>query len=136
MGKLANIARNISGSGGVYIGVKEIITDYPDGVTITGAFLLTYKGEQKGCFTFAEAPDKFFYAEAGDLKKIFYAWLRGCDGSIDALNDELNNEHVKLKIHRKNIGGGKTYTKAIVIESEEDIEVRNEVRQITRELPF
>lgn len=40
MGKLSNIARNISGFGGVYVKVDTLIAEYPEGVTITGAFTI------------------------------------------------------------------------------------------------
>ena len=121
MGKLSNIARNISGFGGVYINLNDLIAEHPDGVTITGAFTIGKKDKKtdevkiSGCFIYAEAPDKFFYAEAGDLKKIFDGWLNDCNGNIDELNEQLGYENVKLKIFKKPIGGGKTYTKALVV---------------------
>lgn len=144
MGKLSNIAKNISGFGGVAIKVNDLIAEYPDGVTINGAFLVHISKTNKDvpCFIFAEAPDKFFYAEAGDLKKIFEGWLNVCDGSIDELNESLSAENVKLKIFKKNIGGGKTYTKACVVATierphEEISEVDPETGEIlTEDAPF
>lgn len=115
MGKLANIAKNISGFGGVAIKINDLIAEYPDGVTVNGAFLMHINKTNSDVpgFIFAEAPDKFFYAEAGDLKKLFDAWLSACNNNIEELNEQLGYEQVILKIFKKNIGGGKTYTKAV-----------------------
>lgn len=152
MGKLSDIARNISGFGGVYIKVDEVIANYPDGVTVTGAFIIAKKDKKtdkvkiSGCFIYAEAPDKYFYAEAGDLKKIFDGWLQECNGNIDQLNEKLNYENIKLKIFKKPIGDGKTYVKAIVvgvvekphIETDDDIPERvdPETGEVFEDAPF
>lgn len=137
MGKLSNIARNISGLGGTYISLNDLIAEYPEGVTVNGAFITD--NQQKACLICTEAPDKYFYAEAGDLKKIFAGWLNACNGSIDELNETLNGENVKLKIFKKNIGGGKTYTKACVVTETEFVaaEIDTETGEIlTETAPF
>ena len=101
MGQLANIARNVSGVGGVKIALNDLIAKYPEYVTITGAFTFEFKDKitQKvkvcKCFNYAEDPDKYFYAESGDLPKIFDGWLQFCNGNIrqsNTIGTHIGNE--------------------------------------------
>ena len=115
MGKLASVARTVLGNGGEYIAVNDLIADYPDGVTVVGAFVIDTKEGSKRCLTFAEDPYKYFYAESGDLVRLYESWLTSCNGDINELNDALCAENIKIKIQKKKTKSNKTYTKAWVV---------------------
>lgn len=116
MGRLANIARNVVGAGGENMSLDKIIAKYPEGVTVNGAFQYVNKqGVVKTCFTFEEEPNHHAYAESGNLAIIFGAWLKEF-GSVEALNENLQVEQVKvkiLKVPKKSSSG--TYVKAWVV---------------------
>lgn len=115
MGRLANIANNVLGAGGEYLPLNDLIADYPEGVTVNGAFIIKTDKGDKPCFTFAENANKHFYAVAGDLAHLFEAWLSNCNEDINELNEDLHAENIKIKIQKKRTKSGNTYTKAWVV---------------------
>ena len=126
MGKLSNIARNTLGAGGEYISLNDIISTYPAGVTINGAFIRKYEDRNIPCFTFAEDINKYFYAVSGDVARLFENWLAGCDNNVDELNENLRYENIKIRIEKKKTKSGKTYTKAWIIATVEKPRVEDE----------
>lgn len=126
MGKLSNIARNTLGAGGEYISLNDIISTYPAGVTINGAFIRKYDDRSIPCFTFAEDINKYFYAVSGDVARLFENWLAACDNSVDELNEDLQYENIKIRIEKKKTKSGKTYTKAWIIGAVEKPRVEDE----------
>lgn len=143
MGKLANVARTVLGNGGEYISVNDLIADYPDGVTVTGAFVINTKEGSKRCLTFAEDAYKYFYAESGDVARLYESWLATCNGDINELNDALLVENIKIKILKKKTKSNKTYTKAWVVDvfeknrsDEEDIIDSETGEVLTEKLMF
>lgn len=79
------------------ITVDDIISNYPDGVTITGFDMLNgEKGDYAVC-VYAEDPDKFFFAGA-ILTKIVTKWIKAFDGDIDNASHTLgDNGGVKMR---------------------------------------
>lgn len=132
MGKLANIARNVLGAGGEYISLNDIIEKYPEGVTINGVFIRSYEGRQIPCFTFIEDVNKYFYAVSGDIARLYENWFNNCDQSIDELAENLRYENVKIKIEKKRTKGGKTYTKAWILDVIEKPRVEEDEEPIER----
>lgn len=116
MGKLSEVALNILGAGGEYISLNDIIADYSSGITINGAFLRQTADKEFPCFTFAEDSNKYFYAVAGDIARLFDSWLSTCNDDINELNEALRLENIKIKIQKVKTKSGKTYTKAWVID--------------------
>ena len=122
MGKLANIARNILGTDGEYISLNQISEQYPEGVTINGAFIRCYTDRENGkvtetpCFTFAEDANKYFYAVSGDVARLYENWLNNCNKDINELAESLRYENIKTKIFKVKTKSGKTYTKALVVD--------------------
>ena len=127
MGKLSDTARNVLGAGGEYISLNDIIADYEDGVTINGVFIRTQNENEIPCFTFAEEPNKYFYAVSGDVARLFEAWFNFCNEDINELNEALHTENVKIKIQKRRTKSGKTYTKAWVVGVVEKQSIENEI---------
>lgn len=141
MGKLTKIANNILGAGGEYIPLNDLIADYPDGVTINGAFIRKTDKGDKPCFTFSENANKYFYAVSGDLANLFEGWLHNCNGDVSELNEELHVENIVLKIQKKRTKSGNTYTKAWVVgtvekQFVEDEQIDEETGEIINSTPF
>lgn len=134
MGKLLKVARNVLGAGGEYISINDLIAEYEDGVTVNGAFVIDTQTGAKPCFTFAENANKYFYAVAGDIARLYEGWLSDCHGDINELNEELRLENIKIKIQKKQTRGGKTYTKAWVVGSSEKENFEEKVDAETGEI--
>ena len=86
--------------GGEYMKVDDIIARYPDGICISG--LTTRDGKDKKdvpCFTFAEEPNKFFYASTKQLKELFDDFIDEA-GDIATANADLAKEYLKIKMWR------------------------------------
>lgn len=121
MGKLTDIAKNVVGVEGEYTSINDLMKLYPGGVTINGVHQRDGKLlKAVPCFTFAEDANKYFYAVAGDLAKIYASWLENSGGSIVELNKNLGTENVKVTMEKVRTNNGNTYLKVKVLGSVEN----------------
>lgn len=79
------------------IGMDDLISEYPTGVTVTGFDMLNgEKGEYAVC-VFSEDENKFFFA-GSILTKIVKKWIQAFDGDIDNASHTLaDNGGVKMR---------------------------------------
>ena len=75
------------------ISVREIISQYPNGITINGIDMVTSKDTYGNdatypVFTFKEDPTKFGFGGA-IFKSIVESWIAAFNGSIDDVNTNL-----------------------------------------------
>ena len=128
MGKLSSAAKEITSGIPVIAGLEKITTDlviagYPNGITVTGADLLdavdqnTGEAKKYGVVTFQEDVTK--YMPCGQqLTEIIEKWFEitnAPDGM--QLSAALRQEGgVKIKLEKSRTQGGRSFTKATVIE--------------------
>ncbi len=104
---------------GKYISIKDLIEEYPDGVTVNGIRPVNFKDKKgniapKPVMTFNEDPTLYFTAAAGDLGKLVGAWTAKA-GSIEAVDDYLAKNNVGLKIWYTRTSDNNIYTKVALL---------------------
>lgn len=101
------------------VNIEDIITDFPDGIKITGVGIITVDGEDIAVFNFEEAPDSFFFG-GKVLTDLAKDWLNDEDlgsGNLVTLNENLEKEGgCVLRLFRKRNKKGQSYTAYEVIE--------------------
>lgn len=122
MSKLSDIARNAVGNGGVTSGLEKIKIDelirlYPDGVSITGVDIISYEGSRFPSFAFAEDTTKCFTGGMA-LIQMADAWIDEYDGDMQAINDDLRAEPVRIRMEKTTTKNKRTYTRVTILPSE------------------
>lgn len=101
------------------VNIEDIITDYPEGIKITGVGIITVDGEDIAVFNFEEDPQSFFFG-GKVLTDLAKDWLNDeelGEGNLVTLNENLEKEGgCVLKLSRKKNKKGQTYTAYEVIE--------------------
>lgn len=99
------------------VNIEDIITDFPDGIKITGVGIITVDGEDIAVFNFEEAPDSFFFG-GKVLTDLAKDWLADIgQGDPKTLNEELEKDGgCVLRLFRKRNKKGQSYTAYEVIE--------------------
>ena len=99
------------------VNIEDIITDYPEGINVTGVGIITVDGEDIWVFNFEEDPNSFFFGGKvlTDLAKVWLADIGG--GDLKKMNEELEKDGgCVLKLSQKKNKKGQTYTAYEVIE--------------------
>lgn len=121
----ANIARRATTispiiEGKTKIPVAEIISTYPDGITIT-AFDMVQGTDQQGnatsypVFVFAEDETRFGFGGTV-LKNIVHAWIEAFEGDIESCSKALAaNGGVKLRFAQGHTKAGRSVTTIDVV---------------------
>lgn len=101
------------------IAVEDIITDYPDFITIDEVgYIPDENGEMIPVLHFTEAPEYFFFGGMV-LKELVDDWVKEFgEGSAEKCTEELKKDGgCKLKLLRQKAKkGGRVYTKYEVVE--------------------
>lgn len=114
MSRLADIAKATTHKVRTKLSIDDLISRYPEGVTICGAYIFNHNDQDLKCFLFEENSDQFFYAHSGEIAKLFNEWLDACKGDCITLNKELAEEPLKVKIYRVPRKRGGCFTKAVM----------------------
>lgn len=98
------------------VAIEGIITDYPEGITITGVGFITLE-DDVAVFNFKEDADSFFFG-GKVLTDLAKAWLNEIgEGDVKVLNEELKKAGgCQLKLSRKKNKKNQFYTAYEVIE--------------------
>ena len=99
------------------VNIEDIITDYPEGINVTGVGIITVDGEDIAVFNFEEEPNSFFFG-GKVLTDLAKDWLADIgEGDLKKMNEELEKDGgCVLKLSRKKNKKGQTYTAYEVIE--------------------
>ena len=99
------------------VNIEDIITDYPEGIKVTGVGIITVDGEDIAVFNFEEDPNSFFFG-GKVLTDLAKDWLADIgEGDLKKMNEELEKDGgCFLKLSRKKNKKGQTYTAYEVIE--------------------
>ena len=99
------------------VNIEDIITDYPEGINVTGVSIITVDGEDIAVFNFEEDPNSFFFG-GKVLTDLAKDWLADIgEGDLKKMNEELEKDGgCVLKLSRKKNKKGQTYTAYEVIE--------------------
>ena len=98
------------------VSIEDIITDYPDGITITGVGFITLE-DDVAVFNFAE-DEKVFFFGGKVLTDLAKSWRDEIgEGDVKVMNEELTKEGgCKLKLSRKKNKKNQFYTAYEVVE--------------------
>lgn len=125
--KFAAAAAKVSGGSEVIAGLEKIENDlliaaYPNGITITGADILTgtdEAGDTKEFCVFTFFEDQTKYCSGGkQLTEIVREWFKisGAQNGVQ-LSEQLKQEGgVKVKLEKVKTQGGRKFTKVTVLE--------------------
>ena len=95
-----------------YKPLDDIIKEYPNGVTFNGCEARKdKKGQVKPTLKFAEEPDCYCYAVAGDLGKLFDRWTEYCGGEESKVNQFLAEKPQYIRIYKVKKKDGDNYVK-------------------------
>ena len=99
------------------VNIEDIITDYPEGINVTGVGIITVDGEDIAVFNFEEEPNSFFFG-GKVLTDLAKDWLADIgEGDLKKMNEELEKDGgCVLKLSSKKNKKGQTYTAYEVIE--------------------
>ena len=99
------------------VNIEDIITDYPEGINVTGVGIITVDGEDIAVFNFEEDPNSFFFG-GKVLTDLAKDWLADIgEGDLKKMNEELEKDGgCVLKLSQKKNKKGQTYTAYEVIE--------------------
>lgn len=96
--------------------VQEIITDFPDGVHITGCTVMkNKKKEEISAWTFAEDNSKFFFGGVV-LTELAKSWIQDNGGTAEACSEALKKEQPLMKLIVKDSANGNHYTDYEIVE--------------------
>ena len=113
-----DVARRASGvseltAGKTKVGTKDIVSKYPDGVTIAAMDLFGTGEDQYAVLNIAEDENIYFFG--GQALTGLAQELVGSFGSIDAVNAELKKEPLKVKLTLTKTKGNKDFTSFEVV---------------------
>ena len=96
--------------------VDDVISLYPEYITINGFDIITVGVESYPVLTFAEDDSKFVFGGA-IMNNICHDWAELCDGDIDEASKQLNLAGgVKIRFEKARTKAGNNLTKPIIIE--------------------
>ena len=96
------------------IGNDLLIATYPDGITITGADLITGENGQYAVCTFAEN-DKQFINGGKMLTDIVKEWLDGYTGAEEMSADLKASGGVKMKFEKTKTKSGRDFVSVTIV---------------------
>lgn len=99
----------------IKLSTDEIISQYPDGITITEFDSITMKDSQYYIATFAE--DEKAYINCGQiLSKVFDRFVEAFDGDIAGASETLKAQGgLRVKLNKSRTRGGNSITTVTVI---------------------
>ena len=99
----------------IKLSTDEIISQYPDGITITEFDSITMKDSQYYIATFAE--DDKAYINCGQiLSKVFDRFVQAFDGDIAGASETLKAQGgLRVKLNKSRTRGGNSITTVTVI---------------------
>lgn len=99
----------------IKLSTDEIISQYPEGITITEFDSITMKDSQYYIATFAE--DDKAYINCGQiLSKVFDRFVEAFDGDIAGASETLKTQGgLKVKLNKSRTRGGNSITTVTVI---------------------
>lgn len=96
--------------------VDDVISLYPDYITIDGFDIITSGAESYPVLTFAEDSSKFVFGGA-IMNNICHDWAGLCDGDIEEASKQLGLAGgVKIKFEKTRTKAGNNLTKPIIID--------------------
>ena len=96
--------------------VDDIISLYPEYITINGFDIISSGMESYPVLTFAEDSSKFVFGGA-IMNNICHDWAELCDGDVDEASKQLNTAGgVKIKFEKAKTKAGNNLTKPIIID--------------------
>lgn len=96
--------------------VDDVISLYPEYVTINGFDIISSGLESYPVLTFAEDSNKFVFGGA-IMNNICHDWAQLYDGDVEEASEQLNKAGgVKIKFEKGRTKSGNNLTKAIVID--------------------
>lgn len=96
--------------------VDDVISLYPEYVTINGFDIITSGVESYPVLTFAEDSSKFVFGGA-IMNNICHDWAALCDGDVEEASKQLNLAGgVKIKFEKTRTKAGNNLTKPTIIE--------------------
>lgn len=139
MSKLHDIARAAVGNGGLTSGLQKIKLDdliarYPEGVSITGVDIINYEGSRFPSFTFAE-DDTLCFSGGMALIQMADAWLEGYEGDIQAINEDLMREPVRIQLEKVMTKSKRTYTRVKILPSKPEPAYNPETGEVIDDKP-
>lgn len=98
------------------VSVQEIITDFPDGVHITGCTVMKNKKKDEiSAWTFAEDNSKFFFGGVV-LTELAKSWIQENGGTAEACSEALKKEQPLMKLYVMVSANGNNYTNYEIVE--------------------
>ncbi len=119
--KFAQIARKATTLSPIMEGkerltVDDIISLYPDYITINGFDIISSGAESYPVLTFAEDSSKFVFGGA-IMNNICHDWAELCEGDIEEASKQLNLAGgCKIKFEKGRTKAGNNLTKPIIID--------------------
>ena len=119
--KFAQIARKATTLSPIMEGkdrltVDDVISLYPDYITINGFDIISSGAESYPVLTFAEDTSKFLFGGA-IMNNICHDWAELCDGDIEEASKQLNLAGgCKIKFEKGRTKAGNNLTKPIIID--------------------
>jgi len=116
------IAKKALGGGSATTGldkitVDEIIAQYPDGITLTGANIVKMGDVTFPVFTFTEEPKRYFSGGKA-LREMVDAWLEASDGDLREVNDWLKANPMKIRMSKVRTKSGNMFTQVETVDDE------------------
>ncbi len=103
-------------SGRDKIQMDDLISEYPDGVTVTGFDIINTNADSFPVFVFAEDTSKFAFGGT-ILHNILDEFVSYFDGDIEKTSNELaNSGGIKLKFYKSRTKTGNNVTLVEVLE--------------------
>lgn len=118
MGKLNELAKKASGvsaitEGKTKLSTEEVIKRYPNGVTIKAVDMFGTGDDRYAVVNIAE-DDKVYFFGGKAINGMVDEWITAC-GTIDAVNMQLSDEPVKIRLTKGKTKNGRDFTSFEVI---------------------
>jgi len=119
MNRIAKAAEQLSGKsrGRDKMRLDEVLSKYPEGVTLNWLDERELNGAEYIIFTFEEEPNAFS-SGSGDFLKFWDLLLKEFDGCISDMQEYLAANPTRIKIWKTTTKNRKTYTCLSVIQSD------------------
>lgn len=120
--KFAQIARKATTLSPIMEGkerltVDDVISLYPDYITINGFDIISSGAESYPVLTFAEDSSKFVFGGA-IMNNICHDWAELCEGDVEEASKQLNLAGgCKIKFEKGKTKAGNNLTKPIIIDA-------------------